>query len=204
MNSILSHFSTSILSAGLLFGIVACSNQSTLSEPTNTNPPATPDTTLAQTPLEPLLLYWSVAREDNLSTATSVGEYSAKDAGYLFARVEGCVFPTQQPGTVPLKLYWHPGREDNFTTATPLGEQTAADVGYLFARVEGYVFPTQQPGTVPLKLYWHPEREDNFTTATLLGEQTAADVGYVFARVEGYVFPASQCEQNSNPRIERI
>lgn len=144
MNSILTRFSTSIVSAGLLFSFVACSNSSTLSKTTNNNPSPTPDTTLAQTTLEPLLLYWSVARQDNLSTATSVGEYSAKDAGYVFARVEGCVFPTQQPGTVPLKLYWHPQREDNFTTATPLGEQTAADVGYVFARVEGYVFPASQ------------------------------------------------------------
>jgi hypothetical protein len=43
--------------------------------------------------LAPLKLYWSAARGDNFTTATKIGELSARDAGYSFSRVEGYVFP---------------------------------------------------------------------------------------------------------------
>ena len=44
----------------------------------------------------PLNLYWSSQREDNFTTATSVGAQSARQAGYTFARVEGYAFPASQ------------------------------------------------------------------------------------------------------------
>ena len=40
-----------------------------------------------------LKLYWSASRGDNFSTATAIGERSAQEAGYSFARIEGYVFP---------------------------------------------------------------------------------------------------------------
>jgi hypothetical protein len=100
-----------------------------------------PGSLLAQTTMVPLKLYWSERRGDNFTTATAVGEQSAVAAGYQFARIEGHVFSSQQPGTVPLKLYWSEQRGDNFTTATAVGEQSAIAAGYQFARIEGYVFP---------------------------------------------------------------
>ncbi len=93
--------------------------------------------------LSPLALYWSRASEDNFTTATIQGEESAQVGGYGFARIEGYVLSTFQPGTVPLKLFWHAGRSDNFTTATARGEQDALAGGYKFARIEGYVYPAQ-------------------------------------------------------------
>lgn len=44
-------------------------------------------------PYVPLKLYWSPHRGDNFSTATAIGEKSAKEAGYGFARIEGYVLP---------------------------------------------------------------------------------------------------------------
>ncbi len=136
----------------------------------------------------PLKTYWHSGRNDNFTTATAVGEQSAVGVGYQFIRIEGYVFPTQQPGTVPLKLYWSGARNDNFTTATAAGDQAAQGAGYQLIRVEGYVYPTQQTGTVPLKLFWSAARNDNFTTATFQGEQDAKAAGYQFVSVEGYVF----------------
>jgi hypothetical protein len=98
-----------------------------------------PSVVHAQT-LVPLELYWHPEREDNFVTATPEGSQSALEAGYSYARVEACVFPTQRPGTVPLNLYWNAQREDNFTTATSIGARSARESGYTFARVEGYVY----------------------------------------------------------------
>jgi hypothetical protein len=143
-----------------------------------------------QSNLVPLMLFYSSQRGDNFSTSTMVGKKSAMEAGYGFARVEGCVFQSQQVGTVPLKLFYSSAREDNFSTATQIGERSALEAQYGFARIEGYVYPDQRPGTVPLKLFYSGAREDNFTTATAVGERSALAAGYGFARVEGYVFPA--------------
>ena len=74
--------------------------------------------------------------------ATAEGERAATDKGYKFIRIEGYLYPTQQPGTVPLKLYFSDATLDNFTTATEEGERVARDNGYRFVRVEGYLFPT--------------------------------------------------------------
>ena len=79
-------------------------------------------------------------RADNFTTATPDGEAAARAAAYTFARIEGYVFPTEQPDTVPLKLFWSEARGDNFTTATADGEASALAAGYVFVRVEGYVF----------------------------------------------------------------
>jgi hypothetical protein len=88
----------------------------------------------------PLKLYWSEARGDNFTTATTQGEADAKAAGYQFIRIEGLVYSEQRKGTVPLKLYWNPNREDNFTTSTQQGEADAKAAGYQFIRIEGYVY----------------------------------------------------------------
>ncbi len=88
--------------------------------------------------------YWNGNRGDNFTTATQQGEQAAQAAEYSFLRVEGYVYPDQQPNTVPLKSYWGPARGDNFTTATPQGEQDALGAGYSFVRVEGYVVPPPQ------------------------------------------------------------
>jgi Papain family cysteine protease len=153
-----------------------------------------------QSNLVPLLLFYSSQRGDNFSTSTMIGKRSATEAGYGFARVEGCVFQAQQVGTVPLKLFYSSAREDNFTTATAVGERSALEAGYGFARIEGYVYPDQKPGTVPLKLFYSGSREDNFTTSTTVGERSALEAGYGFARVEGYVFPAGTvgCQDPTN------
>jgi hypothetical protein len=137
----------------------------------------------------PLKLFWNAARGDNFTTATPEGESAARAAGYTFVRIEGYIYPIQQPGTVPLKLYYNNARGDNYTTASAKGEQAAKAASYGYARVEGYIYPTQQPGTVPLKNYWNVSREDNFTTATSDGERDALGSGYQFAWVEGYVLP---------------
>ena len=135
----------------------------------------------------PLKLYWNGARGDNFTASTPRGEHEALASGYSSVRVEGYVYPIQQPGTVPLKLFWNSTRGDNFTAATVESERTALAAGYSFVRVEGYILPSKQPGTVPLKLYWQPGRKDYFTTATAQGQQEALDAGYSFVRVEGYV-----------------
>jgi len=134
-----------------------------------------------------LKLYYSDAREDNFTTGTAIGEQSAIDHGYRFARIEGYAFETSQPGTVPLRLYYNDARGDNFTTGTAAGEASARDAGYTYARIEGYVYETPQPGTVPFRSYWNGQREDNFTTGTSEGESSALAFGYTEVRVEGYV-----------------
>ncbi|MBD2199975.1 MULTISPECIES: hypothetical protein [Calothrix] len=91
-----------------------------------------------------LKLYWSEERQDNFSTATTVGQKSAVDAGYRYVGIDGYVFTTQKPGTVPLNLYWNAGRGDNMTTASAAGIQAAKDAGYNFVRTEGYVYPANQ------------------------------------------------------------
>lgn len=153
--------------------------------------PSTPPTVISDqssnTELAPLKLYYSTERGDNFTTATSEGEQAALGSGYQFARIEGYVFRTQQPGTVPLKLYFNTARGDNYTTATAQGENAAKVHGYFFVRDEGYIYSASQPNTVPLKNYWSAEREDNFTTATTDGEQAALNHGYKFAWVEGYL-----------------
>src|SRR4029453_11530551 len=123
--------------------------------------------------MAPLKQYWGPDREDNFLTGTSDGERGARDARFLFVRIEGYSFPSSEPGTVPLRSYFNTGRGDNFTTATAEGNRDAAAAGYLYSRNEGYVLAAQQPDTVPLKLFWHPHRADNFTTATAEGEQSA-------------------------------
>jgi hypothetical protein len=45
--------------------------------------------------------------EDNFTTATAAGEVSVGNR-YGFVRIEGYVYPNQQPGTVPLKLFYKP------------------------------------------------------------------------------------------------
>jgi hypothetical protein len=157
----------------------------------------------------PLKLYWSADRGDNFSTATQVGENSAIEAGYIFARNEANVFATRTSGMVPLKLYWNSQRGDNFSTATAAGEQSALDAGYSFARIEGYVYADQRPNTKPLKLYWSSGRADNFTTGTSAGEHDALAAGYTFVRIEGYApttSPLPQCgpdQQRCPPGTER-
>ena len=91
--------------------------------------------------LVPLDLWYNSQREDNFTTGTSAGHNSAMDAGYTHIRQEGCVFRTEQPGTVPLELWYNSQREDNFTTGTSAGRQSAIDAGYYEMRVEGYAFP---------------------------------------------------------------
>jgi hypothetical protein len=145
----------------------------------------------SQQNLVPLKLFWNAEREDNFSTATTLGEQEALANGYQFIGIEGYVFSNQEPGTVPLKLYWNAQRGDYFTTATPQGEQDALGSGYQFIRIEGYVFQseTQHQSIVPLKLFWHGGRGDNSTTAIPGTEQSAYAAGYQFVRFEGYIFP---------------
>ena len=51
----------------------------------------------------PLKSYWHDGRIDYFGTATEQGQKAALTAfGYSFVRLEGYVFPTQQPGTVAL------------------------------------------------------------------------------------------------------
>lgn len=133
--------------------------------------------------LAPLKLYWNADRGDNFTTATSIGEQSAIDAQYGFARVEGQVYTAPIPGTIALQLYWNAQRGDNCTAAS------APAAGYGFVRVEGYMFRSRRPGTVPLKLFYSPARGDYFTTATNSGERSALEAGYRFISVEGYVLP---------------
>ena len=137
----------------------------------------------------PLKLYYSEARGDNFTTATSAGERDARAAGYRYARTEGFLFSGQEDGTVPLKLFYSDERGDNFTTATADGERDARAAGYRYVRNEGYLFPEERDGLVPLKLYYSDARGDNFTTATADGERNARAAGYQYVRVEGYVFP---------------
>jgi hypothetical protein len=141
--------------------------------------------------LVPLKLYYSPERDDNYTTATAAGQYSAKEGPSWmdgFVRFEGFVSPTPRDGLVPLKLYWSPERGDNFTTGTAQGEQDALGSGYTYVRDEGYISPVPGDGLAPLKLYWSPVHEDNFTTATAQGEQDALNAGFVYVRDEGYVW----------------
>ncbi len=137
----------------------------------------------------PLKLYYSDARRDNFTTATSEGERDARGAGYRYARVECYLLRSQQTDTVPLKLYYSDSRGDNFTTATKEGARDAVASGYRYVRDEGYLYPDERPGMVPLKLYYSDARGDNFTTATPEGERSAKAAGYRYVRVEGYTFP---------------
>ena len=138
-----------------------------------------------------LKLFWSAARGDNFTTATTQGEQDARSAGYAYVRAEGYIFRNQQPGTVPLKLYWSALRGDNLTTATAQGEQFAQRAGYTYVRVEGYIYQAQQPGTYPLKNYWSDARADCFSTATAEGDWAAQQAQYRYTGIEGYVFPTS-------------
>ena len=93
--------------------------------------------------LVPLNLYYSNAREDNFLTATDVGARSAKEAGYEYVRIEGYIYPDQQPdgNLVPLKLYYSNAREEFFTTATEEGISAADAAGYRLIGIEGFVYP---------------------------------------------------------------
>ena len=51
----------------------------------------------------PLKLYFNGATFHSKMAATAEGERAATDKGYKFIRVEGYLYPTQQPGTVPIK-----------------------------------------------------------------------------------------------------
>jgi hypothetical protein len=154
----------------------------------DSKPKPEPDVPKPKAETVALKTFWSDARQDNFTTATPVGDASALAAGYSFARNEGYVFPTEQPGTVPLKLYWSEMRGDNYTAATVDDEAALRAAGYAFARIEGYVFPTEQPDTIPLKLFWSDAHGDNYTTSTSEGEARARASGYGFVRIEGYVF----------------
>ena len=141
--------------------------------------------------LKPLWLFWNSSNLDNATVTDPFFDRSY--AGYVRARVEGCVFDAPAPNTVPLELFYSFNRRDFFSTATQQGINSAIDAGYQFKGVQGYVYQTQQPGTVDLELWWSAARNDNFTTATDVGKQSAQQAGYSFVRVEGWVSPATFC-----------
>ena len=91
----------------------------------------------------PLKLYYNPATGDDLSTATTAGEQTARLNGYVFVRDEGYVISADvgdpPPGTMPLKLFYSPGVTDHCTMASVQGEQDALAAGYSVVRVEGYV-----------------------------------------------------------------
>jgi hypothetical protein len=90
--------------------------------------------------LVPLRLYYSDEQRDNFTTATDQGRRDAEAAGYMFVRVEGYVFTTQELDTsIPLRLYYSDEQRDNFTTATDQGRRDAEAAGYRFVRFEGYI-----------------------------------------------------------------
>lgn len=137
----------------------------------------------------PLRGFWNGERGDNMTVATPESEGVAQTWGYTpTGRIEGYVFPTQQPGTVPLILYFNQDRGDFFTTASDIGIGSAKLADYAIQRVEGYVYPTQQPGTVPLILFWLEAAQDNYTAGSPEGQTAARNSGYAEVRVEGYVF----------------
>jgi hypothetical protein len=92
-------------------------------------------------PLMPLKQYWSEARKEHIALATAETEKSARAAGYVGYRVEGCVFTIPASGMVPLKLYWSEARKEHITLATKESEAAALEAGYVGYRVEGYVLP---------------------------------------------------------------
>ena len=96
----------------------------------------------------PLYLYYSDARKDNFTTATTEGIRAAEAGGYRKVRVEGYVLKTVKPEYQhlykPLWLYYHDTRKDNFTIATPEGIRTAEAGGYRKVRIEGYVSITNR------------------------------------------------------------
>ncbi len=91
----------------------------------------------------PLYLYYSDARKDNFTTATTEGIRAAKAAGYKKVRVQGYILknvkPKYQHLYKPLWLYYHDTRKDNFTIATAEGRSVAEAGGYRKVRIEGYI-----------------------------------------------------------------
>lgn len=91
----------------------------------------------------PLYLYYSKARQDYLTVATSAGIRSANAAGYTKVGIEGYVLQTVNSAYKnlyqPLWLYYNDSRKDNFTIASSVGIKTAEAGGYRKVRIEGYV-----------------------------------------------------------------
>lgn len=143
--------------------------------------------------LSPLKSFWCEERTDFFSTATEAGQGAAVEAfGCTFTRLEGYVFPTEQPGTVALDLYWSDDRQDNATIASEATKAELLDSGYRKTASEGFVYSSEQAGTVPLKLYFNKDMNEYYSTTPQTGEKAAVDEGFEFVRIEGYIFPATE------------
>jgi hypothetical protein len=86
----------------------------------------------------PLSLWYNSSYGDYFTSTTTDTAGMAR-LNYQFVRVEGYVYPSQQPNSVPLKNFWAPSRSDYFATATSAGETGALNSGYSFVRIEGYL-----------------------------------------------------------------
>ena len=143
--------------------------------------------------LSPLKSFWCEERTDFFSTATEAGQGAAVSAfGCTFTRLEGYVFPIEQPGTVALDLYWSDDRQDNATIASEATKAELLEAGYRKTASEGFIYSTEQPGTVPLKLYFNKEMNEYYSTTPQTGEKAAVDAGFEFVRIEGYILPATE------------
>lgn len=140
----------------------------------------------------PLKSYWCAGeRTDYFTTGTAGGQSAAGDWDCTFTRLEGYVFPAEQPGTVPLELYWSEDRTDNATVASEATKAELLEAGYSKTASEGFIYSTEQPGTVPLKLFFNKEMNEYYSTTPQTGEKKAIDEGFEFVRIEGYIMPAT-------------
>jgi hypothetical protein len=143
----------------------------------------------------PLKSYWHDGRIDYFGAATEQGQKAALTAfGYSFVRLEGYVYPSQQPGTIALELYWSEERQDNATIATAESKAEALAARFECKATEGYIYPNEKPGTVPLKLYFNKDLNDYYSTTPQAGEKAAIEAGYKFVRIEGYILPSTNKE----------
>ena len=143
---------------------------------------------------KPLEHYWSGARNDNFSTASTKGKKAAKAAKYEFVRQDGFVLnkaSNAEGKAVPLYLYYSKARKDYLTVATSAGIKSANFAGYTKIGIEGYVLQKVNSASKhlykPLWLYYNNSRKDNFTIASSVGIKTAKASGYRKVRIEGYV-----------------
>lgn len=143
---------------------------------------------------KPLEHYWSDARNDNFSTASTKGKTAAKTAKYRFVRQDGFILnkaSNTEGNAVPLYLYYSKARKDYLTVSSVAGIRSANSAGYTKIGIEGYVLQTVNADSKhlyqPLWLYYNDSRKDNFTIASSVGIKTAKAGGYRRVRIEGYV-----------------
>lgn len=145
----------------------------------------------ADVPYSMLGSWWSVLREDNLTTAVdSPLAEVADNSGYLYSGFEAPVFKYPVQGTVPLDNFWNGARADHFLLSNDASRSDALSAGYYYLRTEGHVRVEGAPSYGPLQSYFSAARGDYFTFVSAGARGAAAIAAYAYRQDEGY--PLSQ------------